>query len=134
MPLQYVVQNCHLAIIKHLISAGKNGAFITNDVYKAITEDPLLKEHILGSLELSTRAILNKYNNSDLPRIYRINEISEKLPAIDRLKVSTCSNLAQDIARHVESEIQSNGYCNVTMCPIMLNSFCVSALSEFYGV
>lgn len=84
-------------------------------------------------MKLCTQAVINQINNEDLPKIYKIPVVAEKLPPIERLKISIHKNVAQDITNSVKYEIQTKGYYVLLNArPIVLSSLCLRSLAEYY--
>lgn len=110
-----------------------HGFYFKTKDYAAISKNRLLKEGILKNTELCTLAVMNKFYNDDLPKMYGIPTVSERLPSIEKLKLLIRSKMAHSIEDSVQYEIQSKGYCNVmNVRPIVLSRLCIFTLVEHY--
>lgn len=127
-PMSYAIRKFHLVIVEQLLKAG---AYFRYWDYVVITKYSELKQGILQNVELCVQHVLNKYNNSKLPRIYKIPVVAANLPAVENFKIASHSDAAQDIENCVKYEIKTNGYCNVLkMHPFSLMSLCVRSLAH----
>lgn len=111
-----------------------NGAYFRTDDYDIISNNSLLKVGILQDTQLCTEALINKFNNADLLKIYSIPGISKRLPRFEKLKIPSRSNVARNISESVQYEIQTKGHCNLlNVRPIVLSSLCVLTLAKHYN-
>lgn len=107
----------------------KGGAVFTPQDYFMICNDSLLRESILRNVQLLTMAIINKFNNVDLPEIPLG---FGNLPPIEQLKIARGSVTAQNIAESLEFEIQTQGYCNNRTRSFSLRMLCLRSLFAYY--
>lgn len=115
----------------------ENGAYFQSSDYNALKKVSHLKDSILQDVRLCTQAVINQFNNAELPRIYKISVVAEKLPTIDKLKIKIASHktVIRHIAECVNSEIQTKGYCDVlNVRPIVLSSICLGSLFKHYSI
>lgn len=108
----------------------QNGAYLQYD----FSNVPLLREMVLQNTKLCAQYIINRFNNVDLPNIYRIPMIAERLPSIEKFKIVSQRNLVQDIEETVAHEMQVKGFCDVlNVQPIVLRRLCVESLVKYYN-
>lgn len=136
-PLHYAIKNRHFCSVTSLLEAGAyNQCFVRcfGDWVSLPRELVSLKRHLLQNPELYTLAILNKFNNIDLPKIYRIQVLAKLLPPMEKFKITIHSDAARDITSSLKYEIREKRYINVLKGrPFSLSSFCIRTLSQFYG-
>ncbi|KAG8187296.1 hypothetical protein JTE90_011669 [Oedothorax gibbosus] len=109
------------------------GACIDSITYYKIWELTKFKDHFLRDVNLCTQAIVNKFDNEDLPKLYKIPGIREQLPSMKKLKLKHNKNIVWDIEKFVHYEIQSKGHCNVLdMRPSVLKMLSVKSIINYY--
>lgn len=162
-PLHQAVDLIDLGIAKYLLDAGAD--FNIQNIYGKSAFDRILDDHpirlegialflekgayfqykvdivklfiggVLKDWKLCTQAIINKFNNADLLKIYKMPVIAKRLPSIEKLKIVSDTNAAQAIEQSVRNAIQSIGYCNFVfeVPPLTLSILSVKALVKYYN-
>lgn len=123
----YVIVSCSsVDTIKLFIS---HGAYFDSKIYDEA--ERRYKENILQDIKLCAQAIINKFDNRDLPIIYKLCGSDENLPSIENLKIANNKSKVQDILLSVEHDIKIKGFCNVSeACPIILSVLCVKSIMK----
>lgn len=90
-----------------------------------------LNKVMLRNRQICTRAIVNHFNNKDLPDLYKIPMAAEKLPPIEKLTLKNSD--IESIKRGVQHEIETNGHCNlVSPNVIVLRMMAVRSYLNYY--
>lgn len=112
----------------------ENGAYINDDDYFLFSEYSPLKEGILQDTNTCSQVIINKFNNEDLPALYKLAIPADTLPPIDKMKIANGKKIVQDIENTVKWEIQTKGYCNVMeVSPIVLSMLSLKSIINYYN-
>lgn len=119
-----IVSGAGVDTIKLFIS---HGAYFDSKVYDKA--ERRYKENILKDIKVCAQAVINKFDNKDLPLIYKLCGSVENLPSIENLKIVNNKSKVRDIQQSVEHDIKIKGFCNVSeACPIILSVLCVKSI------
>lgn len=112
----------------------EKGAYLNTNDYNIVFRTPLLRKYVLQDVNICTQVILNQFNNSDVPKVYKIPLVGKALNSID-VRIAS-QDVIHEISESVKLEIQSKGYCNLMTIrsPILLSRLCVLALVKSHNI
>lgn len=111
-PLKFIMIHCpNFKLIKAFI---ERYGYLTNfiDIYYRDEKNISLKGDIFQNIQVCTQAIINKFNNKDLPAFYNLPLPVGTLPPIQNLMIAS-QEIIQDIEQSVRREINTNEHCDL---------------------